>query len=106
MRALYNNKIKDVTFSYDKVLSFDGETSVYVQYTCARANSVPSKSKITASNKPHAVAVKSIKQFFGGLNFDCVQGQQEGINLGAQAVACGVCFFIAGENFRKPALVF
>lgn len=42
--ALYNNKIKDITFSYDKVLSFEGETSVYVQYTCARANSVIAKS--------------------------------------------------------------
>ena len=41
--ALYNNKIKDITFSYDKVLSFEGETSVYVQYTCARANSVLEK---------------------------------------------------------------
>ncbi len=42
--ALYNNKIKDIVFSYDKVLSFDGETSVYVQYTCARAKSVLAKS--------------------------------------------------------------
>lgn len=41
--ALYNNKIKDIVFSYDKVLTFDGETSVYVQYTCARANSVLQK---------------------------------------------------------------
>ena len=41
--ALYNNKIKDITFSYDKVLSFEGETSVYVQYTCARASSVLEK---------------------------------------------------------------
>jgi arginyl-tRNA synthetase len=41
--ALYNNKIKDIVFSYDKVLNFDGETSVYVQYTCARANSVIQK---------------------------------------------------------------
>ncbi len=41
--ALYNSRIKDITFSYDKVLSFEGETSVYVQYTCARANSVLSK---------------------------------------------------------------
>ena len=41
--ALYNNKIKDIVFSYDKVLNFDGETSVYVQYTCARANSVLQK---------------------------------------------------------------
>ena len=42
--ALYNNKIKDIVFSYDKVLSFEGETSVYVQYTCARAKSVLAKS--------------------------------------------------------------
>ena len=42
--ALYNKKIKDITFSYDKVLSFEGETSVYVQYTCARAMSVIEKS--------------------------------------------------------------
>ena len=41
--ALYNNKIKDITFSYDKVLNFEGETSCYVQYTCARANSVLDK---------------------------------------------------------------
>lgn len=43
--ALYNNKIKDIVFSYDKVLSFDGETGVYCQYTCARANSVLQKAK-------------------------------------------------------------
>lgn len=41
--ALYNNKIKDIVFSYDKVLNFDGETSVYVQYTGARAQSVLAK---------------------------------------------------------------
>ncbi len=41
--ALYNSKIKDITFSYDKVLNFEGETSVYVQYTCARAKSVLTK---------------------------------------------------------------
>ncbi len=44
--ALYNNKIKYIVFSYDKVLSFEGETSVYVQYTCARANSVLQKGGI------------------------------------------------------------
>lgn len=37
---LYNNKIKDVVFSYDKVLNFDGETAPYCQYTVARCNSV------------------------------------------------------------------
>ncbi len=44
--ALYNNKIKDIVFSYDKVLNFDGEMSVYVQYTCARAKSVLNKGGI------------------------------------------------------------
>ncbi len=43
--ALYNNKIKDIVFSYDKALNFDGETSVYVQYTCARAASVLTKAE-------------------------------------------------------------
>ena len=49
--ALYNNKIKDITFSYDKVLNFEGETSCYVQYTCARANSVLEKGGKAASWK-------------------------------------------------------
>lgn len=48
--ALYNNKIKDIVFSYDKVLSFEGETSVYVQYTCARAKSVLAKSGVEGSS--------------------------------------------------------
>lgn len=38
--ALSNNRIKDIVFSYDKVLNFDGETAPYVQYTNARCNSV------------------------------------------------------------------
>ena len=47
--ALYNNKIKDIVFSYDKVLNFEGETSVYVQYTCARAKSVLNKGGVPES---------------------------------------------------------
>ena len=50
--ALYNNKIKDITFSYDRVLSFEGETSVYVQYTCARAASVLEKAGGPACELP------------------------------------------------------
>lgn len=41
--ALVNNRIKDIVFSYDRVLNFDGETGPYVQYTCVRANSVIEK---------------------------------------------------------------
>ena len=43
--ALSTSRIKDITFSYDKVLSFEGETGPYVQYTVARCNSVLAKGK-------------------------------------------------------------
>lgn len=41
--ALCNNKIKDIVFNYDRILSFEGETCPYVQYTVARCNSVINK---------------------------------------------------------------
>ncbi|MFU0801002.1 MAG: arginine--tRNA ligase [Xylanivirga thermophila] len=37
------NRIKDVSFSWDEILNFDGETGPYVQYTHARACSVLKK---------------------------------------------------------------
>ena len=39
-QELSNNRIKDYTFKWDKVLNFDGETGPYVQYTHARCASV------------------------------------------------------------------
>ena len=59
--ALYNNKIKDIVFSYDKVLNFDGETSVYVQYTCARANSVLQKGGIVAEYEIPELSLEEIE---------------------------------------------
>ena len=38
--ALYNNRIKDIDFWWDRALNFDGETGPYVMYTHARACSV------------------------------------------------------------------
>lgn len=43
---LYNSRIKDVVFSWDKMLNFDGETGPYVQYTHARACSVIKKAEL------------------------------------------------------------
>ena len=43
---LYNQRIKDVIFSWDKILNFDGETGPYVQYTHARAASVLRKAGV------------------------------------------------------------
>ena len=41
--ALSSARIKDIVFSYDKVLNFDGETGPYVQYTYARCCSLLNK---------------------------------------------------------------
>ena len=38
--ALCNSRIKDISFSIDKALSFEGETAPYLQYTHARCCSV------------------------------------------------------------------
>ena len=46
-QELSNNRIKDYTFKWDRVLNFDGETGPYVQYTHARASAVLRKAGIT-----------------------------------------------------------
>ena len=43
--ALYNGRIKDIDFTWDKALNFDGETGPYVMYTHARCASVLRKAK-------------------------------------------------------------
>lgn len=53
--ALSNNKIKDIVFSYDRVLSFEGETCPYVQYTVTRCFSVLKK-----AGAPKAFDVKTM----------------------------------------------
>ena len=40
---LYNQRIKDVSFKWEKLLNFDGETGPYVQYTHARCCSILKK---------------------------------------------------------------
>ena len=40
---LFNNRIKDIDFRWDRALNFDGETGPYVQYTHARCCSLLAK---------------------------------------------------------------
>ena len=47
--ALVGSRIKDISFSYDKVLNFDGETGPYVQYTYARCCSLLNKIESTGN---------------------------------------------------------
>ena len=51
---LYNNRIKDVSFTWDKILNFDGETAPYVQYTHARCCSVLRKAADFEYSNPDA----------------------------------------------------
>src|SRR5690606_5920340 len=42
---LKNGREKDIIFDWDEILSFDGETGPYVQYTYARAKSILRKNE-------------------------------------------------------------
>lgn len=49
-QELFNNRIKDYVFSWDKTLSFEGETGPYVQYTYARTCSILRKSEVEVTD--------------------------------------------------------
>ncbi|NLB38769.1 MAG: arginine--tRNA ligase, partial [Clostridiales bacterium] len=51
--ALYNSRIKDVDFWWDRALNFDGETGPYVQYTHARCCSVLRKADGISATPDH-----------------------------------------------------
>ena len=62
--ALFNGRIKDIDFTWDKALNFDGETGPYVMYTHARLCSVLRKAEeisaapdFTALSDPESQAV-------------------------------------------------
>lgn len=67
--ALSNNKIKDIVFSYDRVLSFEGETCPYLQYTVARCNSLlkkcgePEAYTVTDVNEEEYAVISTIGRF-------------------------------------------
>lgn len=71
-QELSNSRNKDYVFSWDKTLSFDGETGPYVQYTHARAASILRKTEVEIgtsadygllSNEDAMNLVRLIQQF-------------------------------------------
>ena len=54
---LYNNRIKDIDFTWERALNFDGETGPYVQYTHARACSVLRKAEGVDRSAPDFAAL-------------------------------------------------
>lgn len=69
---LSNNRIKDISFSWETAFSFDGETGPYIQYTHARACSVLRKADVEVTmdfdgsvltDDTSMALVKEIQQF-------------------------------------------
>ena len=54
---LYNNRIKDIDFTWERALNFDGETGPYVQYTHARACPVLRKAEGVDRSAPDFAAL-------------------------------------------------
>ena len=54
---LSNNRIKDIDFSWERALNFDGETGPYVQYTHARCCSVLRKAESVSLPDPDYAAL-------------------------------------------------
>ncbi len=69
--VLAQSRIKDITFSFDRVLNFDGETGPYVQYThtrclsvIARAPKIEEEPDYSALENQEALAViKKLEEF-------------------------------------------
>ncbi|MBQ3274149.1 MAG: arginine--tRNA ligase [Christensenellaceae bacterium] len=81
--TLSAGRIKDISFSLDRVLNFDGETGPYVQYTHVRAASVLRKYEGDCSspdysvfNEPDAFAVvKQISEFSSAVKTACEKNE-------------------------------
>ena len=67
--ALSSSRIKDIVFSFDKALNFDGETGPYCQYTYARCKSVLNKSNgydsytVNSLNEDEYNLINELKKF-------------------------------------------
>ena len=71
--ALENSKIKDITFTFDRVLNFDGETAPYLQYTRARCNSILQKAGVSAYDIVKDAAFKYEPSILSGYLIDVAQ---------------------------------
>jgi arginyl-tRNA synthetase len=86
---LFNGRIKDVVFTWEKVLNFDGETGPYVQYTHVRSSSVLRKAEYVEPDFD--------------INFDGIQNEVS-LDLLKQIANYGVAIKDAGDKL-EPSIV-
>jgi arginyl-tRNA synthetase len=65
---LSNDRIKNIYFDWDRMLSFEGETAPYLQYTYARASSILRKAEYGVSTKELNYSLKEEKELLKLLN--------------------------------------
>jgi len=59
---LRNEPIKDVEFSWEQALNFEGDSGPYLQYSYARANSILKKAKIAKKDKRQFTEIETSKK--------------------------------------------
>lgn len=72
-QELSNGRIKDYTFTWEKVLNFEGETGPYVQYTHARAGSVLRNGGVSAEQAMADVGSLDMKYIGGDSAYQLVK---------------------------------
>lgn len=72
-QELSNNRIKDYTFSWDKVLDFDGETGPYVQYTHARCSSVLRNDQDEADDLAAGKITPDMSELTGDVTYELIK---------------------------------
>lgn len=79
---LFNQRIKNVDFSWEDVLSFDGTTGPYVQYTYARAKSIIKKNKDAVEYK--RIDCNVLTEDMGYALIKALSGYEEAIEKAAE----------------------
>lgn len=80
---LYNNRIKDIDFWFDRALNFDGETGPYTQYTHARCCSVLAKAGVVdaapdwsaLTDEASRAAVRAVAEFGNVVREACLRNE-------------------------------
>jgi len=68
---LKNKRIKDVDFDWDQVLTFDGETGPYLQYTHTRLASILEKYALTNPKSENGLDSACAGMTRWGQNLNC-----------------------------------
>jgi len=78
---LFNQRIKNIDFNWDEVLSFEGTSGPYVQYTYARAKSILRKAEY---QKNKSIAFEKLTDDYSFKLIKQLQGYEEAVNKAAE----------------------